>query len=477
MVGIRNFSVYIPFYRLGRGEIAQAWGRKPLSGEKAVANHDEDSITMAVAAGMDCLTGMDAQSIDGLYFASTTFPYKEKQSAALIAAALGLGSEIFTADFSSSLRAGMSAMRSAVDAIKAGSAKNVMVCVADMRTGYPNGGSEMDFGDGAASFILSNDKVVAAIEGNHTVADEINDVWRSDKDTFVQSWEDRFVREKGYLRLLTEAVWGILKKYDMAPKDFSKAVFYAPNPRLLNTVSRKLGFDNNGQVQDSLYDALGNTGTALVPMLLSVALEQAVAGDRILFASYGDGCEAYILKVTNQINRYRRGDRVRSQLVSRKSINYQKYLRWREIIPVEPPARPPLDRPSAVALWRDSKGGLGLYGVKCLECGAIQYPAQRVCIRCHTKEKFVPYRFADKKGTLTTFSHDNLAATTDPPVTVAVVDFDEGGRIMCDMTDKDPEKVEVGMPVEMTFRKIRFSGSIYDYWWKCRPMRTGNPLK
>ena len=47
VVGIRNFSVYIPFYRLGRGEIAQAWGRKPLSGEKAVANYDEDGITMA----------------------------------------------------------------------------------------------------------------------------------------------------------------------------------------------------------------------------------------------------------------------------------------------------------------------------------------------------------------------------------------------------------------------------------------------
>jgi uncharacterized OB-fold protein len=52
------------------------------------------------------------------------------------------------------------------------------------------------------------------------------------------------------------------------------------------------------------------------------------------------------------------------------------------------------------------------------------------------------------------------------------VDFDEGGRIMCDMTDKNPEQVEVGMPVEMTFRKVRFAGDIYDYWWKCTPVRT-----
>jgi hydroxymethylglutaryl-CoA synthase len=53
-----------------------------------------------------------------------------------------------------------------------------------------------------------------------------------------------------------------------------------------------------------------------------------------------------------------------------------------------------------------------------------------------------------------------------------VVNFEGGGRIQCDMTDRDIEDVAVGMPVEMTFRKIRYSGGIYDYWWKCMPIRT-----
>jgi hydroxymethylglutaryl-CoA synthase len=471
MVGIQRYSAYIPFYRLSRKEIAHAWGGGVGKGEKAVANHDEDSITMAVAAGMNCLIDVDAQSIDGLYFASTTVSYKEKQSAALIAAALGLRSEIFTADFSGSLRAGMSAMRSAIDAINGGSAKKVMVVVADVRTGYPNGPYEMDFGDGAASFIFANDKVVATIEESYSVFDEINDIWRSDKDIFVESWEERFVREKGYLKVFTETLSGMLRKYDMEAKDFSKAVLYAPNPKLLSTVAGNLGFDAKSQVQDSLYTEVGNTGTALAPMLLSAALEQAEAGDRILFAGYGDGCEAFILGIREEIKQFKPRRNVQVQLSTKKMINYQKYLRWRDIIPVQPPSRPPTERPSAVALWRDSKGGLGLYGVKCKNCGTIQYPAQRVCITCHAKDNFEPYRFADKKGSLTTFSHDNLAASTDPPVTVAVVDFDEGGRIICDITDKEPEEVRVGMPVEMTFRKIRYAGSIYDYWWKCLPLR------
>jgi len=75
MVGITSYGAYIPLHRLSKAEIARAWGESPVPGEKAVANHDEDSITMAVAAGMDCLKGIDMKTLDGLYFASTAFPY------------------------------------------------------------------------------------------------------------------------------------------------------------------------------------------------------------------------------------------------------------------------------------------------------------------------------------------------------------------------------------------------------------------
>ena len=90
MVSIKSYGAYIPFHRLKREEIGRAWEAGPLRGEKAVANFDEDSITMAVEAGQDCLKGIERDSIDALYFASTTAPYKEKQSAAIVAAALDL---------------------------------------------------------------------------------------------------------------------------------------------------------------------------------------------------------------------------------------------------------------------------------------------------------------------------------------------------------------------------------------------------
>ncbi|MBW1907809.1 MAG: hypothetical protein JRJ24_21510 [Deltaproteobacteria bacterium] len=92
--------------------MANAWGVPAAPGERAVANADEDSVTMAVAAGSDCLAGIDPSSIDALYFATTTAPYDEKQCAGVIAAALDLRTDINTADFTGSLRAATTRCRS-----------------------------------------------------------------------------------------------------------------------------------------------------------------------------------------------------------------------------------------------------------------------------------------------------------------------------------------------------------------------------
>ena len=88
--GIVSYGAYVPIYRLSREEIVRVWGSGYRKGEKAVANCDEDSLTMGVAAALDCLKGCDRGPVDGLYFASTSAPYREKQSASIIAAALDL---------------------------------------------------------------------------------------------------------------------------------------------------------------------------------------------------------------------------------------------------------------------------------------------------------------------------------------------------------------------------------------------------
>jgi uncharacterized OB-fold protein len=72
---------------------------------------------------------------------------------------------------------------------------------------------------------------------------------------------------------------------------------------------------------------------------------------------------------------------------------------------------------------------------------------------------------------LFTFTKDNLFASVDPPMVMSVVEIEGGFRIYCQMTDRNPDQVKVGMPLEMTFRKIHEARGLNNYFWKCRPVR------
>ena len=473
MAGITSYGAYIPLIRLARAEIAKAWSGRGLPGEKAVANYDEDAVTMAVAAAIDCTKGLDRNQIDGVYFASTSAPYIEKQSAALIAQVLNLDNRVSTMDFGGSLRSGTNALRAALDAVNSGSANNILVCAADVRPAYPKGDKEFSFGDGAAAIMVGKDNVIAEIEGVFTQYNELMDVWRSDHERYVNSWESTFIYSKGYAPVIAKTVAGALEKYNLKPEEFKAVAFNSPNSRQLGSAVRMAGFDVKTQVNDILNPSVGDTGSAMALMALVAELEEAGAGDRLLLANYGDGCDVLIIKATSKLADItgRRG--IKKHLASKQMIsNYNRYLLWRGEVNTEPPRRVPLERPSPAALLRDNKGGLGFFGVKCTNCGTVQYPAQRICMKCKSKDQFEDHCFADKPGKVSAFSHDSLGVSLDPPITGATIDFEGGGRIKLDMTDRDPKAVTVGMSVEMTFRKLRYVNGVYDYWWKCRPQRS-----
>ena len=474
MAGIASYGAYIPFYRLARAEIARMWGGGGGPGERAVANYDEDSLTMAVAAARDCLKGMDRASVGGLYFASTTAPYKEKQSAALIAAVLGLAPETVTMDFSGSMRSGTNALRAALDAVVSGSVQRVLVVAADTSLGYPAGSAELNLGDGAAALLVGATDTIADLGRFASTYHEIQDVWRSDKDTFLRSAEERFSMDEGYVRVMTKAVADTLKRNELTPADVAFAAINAPNLRQLKAITKKLGLEEQSKAVEALHAGVGDTGCAQSLMALVAALEQATSGQKILLASYGNGCDTAVLETTERIGSLKDRRGIKKHLASKAVMrSYSQYLRFRELLPTQPPARPPLEirTPSPAAQWREVPWELRLTGTKCKACGAPQYPPQRVCVVCQAKDEVEPYNFQDVPAKVFSFSHDYVMETIDPPVTATFVDFEGGGRLMCDMTDRDPDAVKVGMPLEMTFRRLYYMGSIYNYWWKSQPER------
>ena len=467
MVGIKAFSAYIPRYRMGK-ETAE-WG---TSAERAVANFDEDSVTMAVAAGGHCLIGVDRQAVDGLLFATTTPPYAEKSCAAIVATALDLRRDIFTADVTGVLRAGTAGLRMAMDSINAGTAGQVLVVAADTRLSAPRGDMERNMGDGAAAVLVAKDGAAATLQGIHSISENMLDIWRSQEDTFIRSWEARFTNEEGLERVLPDAVGSFMGKYGLTPKDFARVSFYSPDARRHSQLGRRMGFSQE-QLQDPLFGKVGNTGAAYPLMLLVSALEESKEGDLLLTASYGDGSDVLSVRVNGEFQGL--GDRpgVKAQIEAKRIIpSYETYARWREVWSSDAAARrPPPAVPSVTALWREADQNLRLYGAKCNKCGYIQYPPQRVCTMCQTKDDFQDFRLSDKRGTVFTYSMDYLAGTTDNPLVITVINFDCGGRMLCMMTDRELDEVHVGMPVEMSFRKLRVVNGIHNYYWKSVPLR------
>jgi hydroxymethylglutaryl-CoA synthase len=212
MTGICSFGGYVPRYRLQRNLIYAAMGWMDPStignaaGEKAVANFDEDSITLAVAAGKDALKGMDISKIDGVYFASTTMPYKERLNAGIITAALNVDDHIRAADFGGALKAGTTALISSLDGIEAGRLNKVVVCVSDCRLGKPASAEEMIFGDASAAFVVGKEDVVAEFKGSYSITYDFSDHYRGESAKYDRRWEDRWVRDLGYDQFIPEVV-------------------------------------------------------------------------------------------------------------------------------------------------------------------------------------------------------------------------------------------------------------------------------
>lgn len=476
MAGIVATGTYLPLYRLAGEEIGRMWRTKGAAGEKAVAGYDEDALTMAVAAVQECLHGSDRSRIRAFYLASTTAPYREKQNAAIVASVLDMDRACFTADQANSLRAGTIGLRLALDAVKSGSAEEAMVVASDCRLGAPGGRFEQIFGDGAVAIAVGDKNVIAEVEDSLCIFDDFTDEWRMGSDLFVRSGETRFIEEAGYLPTMKKAISALIAKNRLALPDISRFVLSAFDGRVHSQLVKSLGIDKD-RVQDPLFTRIGNTGAPSALITLCAALEDAKPGERILLANYGDGVDCILFRVTDAITALQKGPAISERSAVKRSIDYGSYLNWRDLVPFEASSLPDRSDPSLATRWRERRTVSALCGFRCRRCGTPQmHPSGqtvRVCVACQAKDDFEPYCFADKRGTLFTYAVDHLQPTKNPPGLNGVVDFDGGGRLICELTDYTLEKVAIGMPVEMTFRKLAEGKGIVNYFWKAKPVEKG----
>jgi 3-hydroxy-3-methylglutaryl CoA synthase len=465
MAGIISYGAYVPRTRLG-----SATANWPHRQERAVANFDEDAVTMAVAAGRDCLKGIDRSKVDAVYVASTSLPYAEKQSASLVATALDLRRDIVTVDIAHSLRSATQALRMALDGVTAGTFANVLVIATDNRLGQPGSDIERDGGDAAAAVLIGNEKPAVKVICSHSIVNDILDVWRSDGERMVRTTpEDHFRVEEGYLHAVTTCVEELLANTAKRIGDFGRVVLYAPDSRRHAEAVKRLGLTPE-QVVPPLRGA-GSSGASNALLLFAQALEDATAGERILLVNYGDGADAYVFSVTEDLAAVRATRRPVSAQLGRgvQVADYYDFLGWRGLGPANLNGARVAAAPHAI--YREQDEVVRFRGMRCLSCQMVQYPAQRVCVRCQAKDQSETVSMAEGGATLFSYSLDYVAGMPDVPLLHGVVDFDIGGRSMMMVTDRDLSAVQIGMKLELTFRKFSEADGIHTYLWKAAPAR------
>ena len=483
MVGISAWGAYAPRLRLSRKAVtaANAWIAPNLvgkgKGERAMANWDEDALTMAVEASRDALgAGDDRSHIDALYFASTTAPFADRLNAGIVSAALTLERTSQGVDITGSQRAGLTALSQALAAVKSGSSKAALVAGGEHRRARAASAQELDWGDGAAAFVVSTQDTVADFLGHGVVTADFVDHFRGADAEFDYQWEERWIRDEGIAKLAPPAIKQALAAAGISGEAVTQFCFPCTFSGLAGQVAKACGIPAEA-VQDNLAATLGEAGAAHGLIMLAQALENAKAGDIIVAAQFGQGCEALVFRATGLVATHRPARGVAGNLADRKEeTNYLKFLFFQDLVDWEKGMRAEKDNKTALTtLYRNSDQILGLVGGRCTETGVVQYPRTRISVAPNNPaiDTQEPYKFAERSATILSWSADYLTFAMAPPNHYGMMVFEGGGRIFMDITDVEPGAVETGMGVKMMFRlkEVDEKRGFRRYFWKAVPKR------
>jgi uncharacterized protein len=117
----------------------------------------------------------------------------------------------------------------------------------------------------------------------------------------------------------------------------------------------------------------------------------------------------------------------------------------------------PLPTPNADTrpFWEGCARGELLFQ-SCSSCHRAQFYPRRFCTYCHSES--LTWRASARKGTVA--SHTTVFRAPSPafkqmcPYVIALIDLDEGFRMMVNIVGSDPGKIAIGRRVRIIFQQV-----------------------
>lgn len=455
---------YLPRYRLGAEAVREAWGQSPGVSSARVPAADEDALTMAIAAAADAFDGADVHPEDVAYLgiATTTPPVEEGAFASRAVRALGLPNGIRVDAATQDTAAGADVLAAA-----AGAEGPALAVAADAPVADP-GTTDAGMGAGGAAFLFAEGDGPRIVDrADH--ADEYPGVrFRERGSTAVDSIDITTYERGAATGCVSAAVDGLA----VDPNAVSGLAVHQPTPKLAGRIVGALPFDavdRTGEVADET----GDLGAAGVPLALLDALADAGPDDLTVGAFFGGGARSVALA-------FEGGGVPSPVLDGGESLSYARYLRERGHVVSEEIAGGGAH--VSLPTWRQSLDArYRLAAGRCTDCGALTFPPEGACRRCGTREAFdrVELPREGRVAANTVIGQGGAPPEFGPqqardgPFGVAIVELERDGetvQLPAQLTDCDPESVEIGDRVRAAIRQVYEQEGVARYGAKFVPV-------
>jgi 3-oxoacyl-[acyl-carrier-protein] synthase-3 len=263
---------------------------------RRIAAPDETVADMATQAGGKALaaSGLAPSDIDLVIVATCTPEVQIPNTAATVAVRLGIGAP-GAYDLNAACAGFCYALANASDAIRAGTARNVLVIGAEKLSQW------VDWNDRSTCIIFA-DGAGAAVVGPVADPDDLPGVgpvvWGSaghlaDKISIADRNSFIFQEGQAVFRWATTALHPVAvqacERAGVDPADLAAFVPHQANLRIIEAIARKIGAPQ-AIVADDIVTA-GNTSSASIPLALSRMLERGElgSGSHVLILGFGAG--------------------------------------------------------------------------------------------------------------------------------------------------------------------------------------------
>lgn len=463
--GIEAIDGYLPQLRLDRRVVAKelAWAglAMPRSGYRAVADWDEDSLTMAVEASRS----LAEAAVTAVRFASTSAYFTDRSQSAMLIEALALAPSLRGTDHANSRRAGTSAL---FDSLLSG--RSELVVASESRPTQAGSAAQFGYGDGAAAVRTGPDGMAKLI-GQASLSHDFVDRYTSREHPTPYAYEERFVRDVAVSQLLVPAIRAACAEAGIDPSRIGHAACAEPVSASWKAAAKVLKVNAINHCE-TLVEQAGDLGAAQALFGLGLAFDAAAVGDIVLMVGFGSGADALLFEVTGPVPG---AELMRAALTEGEVLtNYPRFLNLTGGIDLDWGMRAEFEQKvQATVVERVGRDMIGFVGGRD-SLGNVQFPKSAYPVNpdLAEPEELEDVCLSAMEATIVSITADRLNFTPDPPFDFGLVQFDNGARVLMEMVNRPAAGFRVGDRIRMRLRikaKNRRLG-FRSYFWKAAPV-------